>query len=86
MTTTPAPSGEDRRILVPPVPVLVAGLRHAVILTPDGELARLAPRDAARRARDERPMVVHMPATTSRLGNAVFAGHDILELYAFIRP
>ncbi|MFA7429493.1 MAG: ATP-dependent DNA helicase [Rhodospirillaceae bacterium] len=86
MTTPPPAASEDRRILVPPVPVLVAGLRDAVILTPDGELARLDPRNAARRARAERPMVVHLPATTARLGNAAFAGHDILELYAFIRP
>lgn len=91
MTTTPAASSapghpEERRILVPPVPVLVAGLRHAVLLTPDGELARLDPREAARRAKAERPMVVHLPHTAARLANTAFPGHDILELWAFVRP
>lgn len=83
----PAPAADhDRRILIPPVPVLVAGLRRAVLLTPDGELAELEPKAAVKRARAERPMLCHLPATAARLHTSAFAAFDILELFAFVRP
>lgn len=74
------------RLLIPPSPVLVAGLRHAVMLTPDGELAELPLDRAAARAKRERPILVHAPATGARLKSEPFAAFDVLELFAFIRP
>ncbi|MEO5374588.1 MAG: ATP-dependent DNA helicase [Alphaproteobacteria bacterium] len=79
----PAPAP---RILVPPVPVLVAGVRGAVVFSPDGRLEALSRDEAARRAGGLRPMVCHLPATAARLGTKPFFAHDVLELYAFVRP
>ncbi|AUG52081.1 ATP-dependent DNA helicase [Thalassospira marina] len=74
------------RFLPPNAPVMVAGLRHAVFLTPDGEIEEMQLAAAARRARDERPIVVHMPASAKRLRLDGFHAHDLLELFAFVRP
>lgn len=74
------------RILLPPVPAMVAGPRGAVLFSPDGSMDAVAPAEAVRRARDLRPMVCHMPATASRLGTTAFPAHDVLELFAFVRP
>lgn len=84
MTADPHTSGP--RLHIPAVPVLVTGLKHAVILTPDGEVDRAALKAAARRARTERPMVCHLPATAARLKTQAFHAHDVLELFAFVRP
>lgn len=74
------------RLLIPSVPVVVAGARQAVILTPDGELETLPLPEAARRLRGERPMVCHLPAMATRLKVPPFAAHDVLELFAFVHP
>lgn len=74
------------RILLPHVPVLVAGVRGAVALEPDGEFRRLSRSEAARYARNESPLVCHGPATAARLGLEGFLHLDVLELFAFVRP
>ena len=74
------------RILLPHVPVLVAGVRGAVALEPDGEFRRLSRNEAARYARNESPLVCHGPAVAARLGIEDFLRLDILELFAFVRP
>ncbi len=74
------------RILLPHVPVLVAGVRGAVALEPDGEFRRLSRSEAARYARNESPLVCHGPAVAARLGVDDFLRLDILELFAFVRP
>jgi ATP-dependent DNA helicase DinG len=78
----PGPS----RIMVPHVPVLVAGLRGVVLLDTDGEFHRLSLAEAARRVRDASPLVCHAPAVAGRLGLDHLPGLDILELFAFVRP
>ncbi|WP_039852585.1 ATP-dependent DNA helicase [Magnetospirillum fulvum] len=78
---TPSP-----RILMPQVPVLVAGLRGSVLLEPDGECLRLSPAQAAQRARGDMPLVCHGPSVAARLRIESFERYDILELFAFVRP
>jgi ATP-dependent DNA helicase DinG len=56
------------------------------VFTPEGELAPLDPRDAIARVRHARPILCHLPATATRLGCAPFYAHDVLELFAFVRP
>lgn len=82
----PADAARQPRLVIPPSPVLVAGLRHAVMLTPDGELATLRHDQAAQRAKRERPILVHAPAVGTRLRTDPFHAFDVLELFAFIRP
>ncbi|CCG40053.1 ATP-dependent DNA helicase [Magnetospirillum molischianum] len=74
------------RILMPQVPVLVAGLRGSVLLETDGECLRLSPSQAAQRARSDMPLVCHGPAVAARLRIDRFDRYDILELFAFVRP
>ena len=68
-------------------PAVVAGARHVVWLTPDGEVEELAPAAAAIRVRREVPLVCHARALARRLGAAEpFPALDLLELFAFVRP
>ena len=82
----PLPSAQST-IAVPAVPVLVAGASSAVWLSPDGEVARLTTAQAAERlAVDPAPIVCHAKALAGRLSCNSFFGHDVLELFAFVRP
>src|SRR5689334_7418596 len=65
---------------------LLATARGALWLSEDGEIERLSGPDAARRATAASPLVVHAPATAARLGLDHLPAHDLLELYAFVRP
>ncbi|HSV28674.1 MAG TPA: ATP-dependent DNA helicase, partial [Candidatus Omnitrophota bacterium] len=78
----PGPS----RIVLPHVPALVVGVKQAVLLDTDGEFHSMTPREAARRVRDDGPLVCHAPAVAGRLGLDHFPALDILELFAFVRP
>jgi len=71
---------------VPAAPVLVAGVKEAAWLSPDGEIAILPLGEAARRARGEPPILCHARATARRLGVIGFPALDVLELFAFVRP
>ena len=63
------------RLLLPEAPALVAGLGHATILTPDGELDTVSAADLPRRLADlPPPLLVHAPATARRLGLQVAIG------------
>src|SRR5262249_7404598 len=62
------------------------GYARAAWLTPEGEIERLDPVEAARRARKTRPILCHGRAVARRLGVDAFAALDLLELYAFVRP
>jgi ATP-dependent DNA helicase DinG len=79
-------TGARRRVLVPQAPVLVAGFGEALWLTPDGEIEALSPAEARGRVEIEPPMVCHAAATARRLDSPGFAGFDLLELFAFVRP
>lgn len=74
------------RFMPPNAPVMVVGLRHAVFLSPDGEIEELPHGAAAKRARSSRPILVHTPACARRLKSDPFPAHDLLELFAFVRP
>ncbi|HEY3910146.1 MAG TPA: ATP-dependent DNA helicase [Stellaceae bacterium] len=75
-----------RRVLVPQAPVLVAGFRDAIWLTPDGEIEALSPAEARGRVEIEPPLLCHAAATARRLDSPGFAALDLLELFAFVYP
>src|SRR5437899_5866185 len=75
-----------QRVLVPQAPVLVAGFREVLWLSPDGEVEALAPAEARRRVERETPMLCHARATALRLDLPIFPAFDMLELFAFVRP
>ena len=79
-------AGAPRPVLVPHAPVLVAGFREVVWLTPEGEIEALSPAEAARRAQVDTPMLCHAVATARRLDAPGFVALDLLELFAFVRP
>src|SRR5246127_4852039 len=74
------------RVLVPQAPVLVAGFREVLWLSPDGEVEALAPAEARSRIERETPMLCHARATARRLDVRIFPALDLLELFAFVRP
>src|SRR6267143_2529389 len=75
-----------QRVLVPQAPVLVAGFREVLWLSPDGEVEALAPPEARSRVERETPMLCHARATARRLDLPIFPALDLLELFAFVRP
>ncbi len=93
MATHPEANGDSppaapsaRRLVLPDAPLLVAGIRRAARLSPDGEIEILKPAAAALGARETPPVLCHGPATARRLGVDPFPALDLLELYAFVRP
>ena len=73
-------------VALPAAPSLVAGVKQAAWLSPDGEIELLGFAEAARRARAAPPMLCHARATARRMGVLPFPALDLLELYAFARP
>ncbi len=73
-------------IRIPAVPVLIAAAGRAHLLTADGAVDVLAPDDLSAHLGNTPPLVCHGPATARRLGLARFPAHDVLELFAFVRP
>ncbi|HZB94017.1 MAG TPA: ATP-dependent DNA helicase, partial [Stellaceae bacterium] len=80
--TTPS----SATVALPPAPALVAGVRQAAWLSPEGEIERLSFAEAARRAREAAPFLCHARATARRMGVLPFPALDLLELHAFVRP
>jgi ATP-dependent DNA helicase DinG len=75
-----------RQVLVPQAPVLVAGYREVLWLSPDGDIEALAPAEARSRVEIEPPMLCHASAAARRLDSPGFAALDLLELFAFVYP
>ena len=74
-------------VRLPDAPALVAGVRGAVWLSPDGEIETLALDQAARRlGTGPPPLVCHARVTARRLRTEPFRACDLLELFAFVRP
>lgn len=72
---------------VPDAPAVVARIRDAVWLPPSGIAEIVDHREAARRIQGgEQPIVCHAKAVARRLRMTPFAGYDVLELFAFVRP
>ncbi|MFZ9077830.1 MAG: ATP-dependent DNA helicase [Alphaproteobacteria bacterium] len=67
-------------------PALAVGHRAAVWLSSDGQIEKLSLQEAASKAAEQRPFVVHMPSVANRLGMGPFPAFDLLSLYAFVRP
>ncbi|NQV47102.1 MAG: ATP-dependent DNA helicase [Rhodospirillaceae bacterium] len=80
-----APAGHQ--VLLPDAPAMVAGVRGAVWLSPDGEVESLSLAAATERLRPGSPPIVcHGRGFFSRLGARRFPAFDLLELFAFVRP
>lgn len=75
-----------RRILLPDAPVVAAEWTSAAILDTSGEISVKPAAAAGQRVASARPIVCHAPATAVRLKTERFPVHDVLELYAFVRP
>jgi ATP-dependent DNA helicase DinG len=75
-----------RGVLVPQAPILVAGIREVLWLSPEGEIEALSPAEARVRVEIEPPMLCHAKATARRLDSPGFAALDLLELFAFVYP
>ncbi|MBI5122003.1 MAG: ATP-dependent DNA helicase [Rhodospirillales bacterium] len=73
-------------LLLPEVPALVAGTGSAAGAWPDGTLETLDLGEAGRVAKTQKPMLVHRLSMAARLKIDAFQAHDLLELYAFVRP
>jgi len=86
MSTPALSAAAARRVLLPDVPVVAAEWTQAAILDPSGEISLKAGAPAGQRVAAARPIVCHAPATAVRLKVDRFPAHDILELYAFVRP
>ncbi|MDX1580279.1 MAG: ATP-dependent DNA helicase, partial [Alphaproteobacteria bacterium] len=71
----------------PDAPILVAGLRQAAWLSPDGEIDSLDLAEAAARAEHSPVIVCHAPEVAARLElKTLSRALDVLDLYAFTRP
>ena len=79
-------SAGPRQVLAPQAPVLVAGFREVLWLSPDGDIEVLAPAEARGRVEIDPPLLCHASATARRLDSPGFAALDILELFAFVYP
>ncbi len=85
--TAMSPFGHSpRRILLPDVPVVVADWTQAAVLDPGGEISVKPVRSVGQRMSSARPILCHGPATAARLKQERFPAHDVLELFAFVRP
>jgi len=82
----PRDTPEGPPIRLPNAPILAADHRHAVWLTPDGELEELDFRSAAARVQKTPPILCHTKSLAARLKCPVFPAFDVLELFAFVRP
>ncbi|WP_416898802.1 MAG: ATP-dependent DNA helicase [Minwuia sp.] len=73
-------------IALPDVPAFALHGRGGVLLTRDGEIETLDGHEAAARIVRDLPLLVSMPTAARRLKVRRFAAHDLLELFAFVRP
>ncbi|MBF0167338.1 MAG: ATP-dependent DNA helicase [Alphaproteobacteria bacterium] len=71
---------------LPDVPALVAGAGTVAAAFPDGTLETLDILEAGRIAKTARPIVVHRLSVAAKLKIDSFVAHDLLELFAFVRP
>ena len=86
--TMPVPPSRPlaRRVLLPEAPAMVLRASGVVWLNPEGDVETIGRAEAVRRFEaGARPFFCHGRAIGRRLGAAV-SGHDVVELFAFVRP
>ncbi len=86
MTETTTLSPVTRRVVLPDVPIVVADWTLAAVLDSSGEIAVKPVAVTGQRVANMKPIVCHGPATAARLKVERFPAHDLLELFAFVRP
>ncbi len=80
-------SAAGREFDVRSLPAVVVRAAHAFWRAADGSLQTITHAEALRRIRaGPPPLVCHAPATSRRLGFKTATFHDVLELFAFVRP
>ena len=72
--------------MLPDVPAVVAEWTLAATVNADGEAVTGLVKAIAPMVTGAQPIVCHMQATATRLRVAAFPAHDVLELFAFVRP
>ena len=77
--------GAPLPLRLPALPVCVAGLRNAVMLTKDGELKKLTFEQAGQLLHKQAVYLCHAPFFNSRI-KADIQIFDVLELYLFVHP
>ena len=83
----PATRAMPPNLELPDAPAVVAGHGYAAILTADGELITGGVETITARLRTlPAPILVHAPATFSRLGLRALPAYDLLDLFAFALP
>jgi len=81
------PSNPSPSLVLPDAPAFAVSLRHGVLLTSDGEIDTLGPKQFdARLGPDFQPLVCHAPMVARRMSTGIFPCLDILELFTFVRP
>lgn len=86
-TIKPVTCSAPLPLRVPDAPAVVAGIRDAVWVSSSGTVEIVEHREAARRIQGgAQPIVCHAKAVARRLRTTPFLGHDVLELFAFVRP
>ena len=86
--TMPVPPSRPlaRRVLLPEAPAMVLRASGVVWLNPEGDVETIGRAEAIRRFESgARPLFCHGRAIGRRLGASV-SGHDVVELFAFVRP
>ena len=80
-----ASAGHDHEVRS--LPAVVVRAAHAFWRAADGSLETITHAEAMLRIRaGPPPLVCHAPATARRLGHKTAGFHDVLELFAFVRP
>jgi ATP-dependent DNA helicase DinG len=74
------------RLLCPDAPAVVAGPRHVVMVSPEGEVETLEFGPARRLLAGMPAVVCHAPTLMRRLGVDRLDAYDVLELFAFVCP
>ncbi len=72
--------------MLPDVPAVTADWTAGAIISADGEVSTAPVKKIAAEIAGTKPILCHGPATAARLQVAVFPAHDVLELFAFVRP
>lgn len=84
--STPMTVAATRRVILPDAPIVAADWTLAATLDSSGEIAVKPVAATGQRVASAKPIVCHGPATAARLKVERFPAHDVLELFAFVRP
>jgi ATP-dependent DNA helicase DinG len=79
-------SKPNMNVKLPAISSMVVNARHALLLSEDGELTKLAHIHAQVAIHNKPILVCNAPYTSKRLGKRDIFSFDVLELFAFVYP